>query len=1346
MYNSKMTNNNQPAFNSTSKTNKSEILRKIIPSFLILIAGLMITFVICNTEGRSSENEKRAYFELRVRDVYLRIEKRINSYEQILRSVRGLFHASEHVNRDEFNLFFNALQLDENYPGIQGVGFSKIILRDELSKHIDSVRIEGFSEYKIWPEGSREIYTSIIYLEPFRDRNLRAFGYDMFSEPVRRQAMEISRDSNDAVLSGKVTLVQETDEAMQTGFLIYLPVFRNGKPYSNVSERRENIIGWVYSPFRMNDFMYGLFGELASDLDVEVFDGKNISNETKMYDSETLLTEHTPIFTSSKILDFDGREWTVIVKSTPVLEDRLGTPTTRNILIIGIGLSLLLAVITYLIVSKKVQIEATNKERIQAKESLQESEEKYKFMFSNNPQPMWIYDLETLAFLEVNSAAVNHYDYTREEFLSMTLKDIRPEEDIEALLRDVELTRRAYNPSGEWRHVKKNGEVINVEITSHSVMFNNRKARHVMAIDITERKQIEDALKESETIFNHFMENSPYYVFFKDKDIRALRLSANYEKMLGKPLNEILGKTMDELFPSELAKKMVEDDKRILDKRETVVVEEELNGRYYTTIKFPIIIDNIPTYLAGFTIDITERKKKEIELKESEEKFRIITENSADAIFITDNQGRFLYVNNKAVQLLGYTTKEMLSFSIADISPMNRVDEYYQLLKNLLKEGYTFNEVELVKKNGETLPIDVNAVLLPNGLIYGSCRDITERMNAEKALRESEDRYRDLVENSSDLICTHDLEGNILSVNNAALKITGYSKEEVLKMNMKDILVPIYRRIFGAYLTKIKRVGQAQGLMTIQTKTGEKRIWEYNNTLRTQGVDKPIVRGMVRDITGYKKVEGELKILSRAVEQSPASIIITNIDGNIEYINPKVTQITGFTPEEVIGKNPRIFNSGEKLKIDYKVLWETISSGKEWRGEFHNKKKNGELYWESASISPIMNEKGIITHYLAVKEDITEQKRAEQEIISQKNKFAQLFDNSPVAIALSDEHNKIININEAFIELFGYAREELIDFPLNEIIVPKELKEESMAFSRATQSGRQTYKESYRQRKDGSNIFVQIIGIPILLNDKIMGIYGMYVDLTHRKDAEEKLKVAKELAEQSDKLKSEFLAQMSHEIRTPINVMLGYTNYLNELVGENKNSETNDCFRGIELASKRIIRTVDLILNAAQLQTSGYLPNFVTIDLDSDILNKLKHEYEQSAEQKGLELNYICEIKNTEITVDEYSVTQIFANLIDNAIKYTKRGKVEILLRKNNNGNIIVEVKDTGIGISKEFLPKLFVSFTQEEQGYSRSFEGNGLGLALVKSYCDINNALIEVESEKNVGSTFRVIFNNTKI
>ncbi|MDP3150606.1 MAG: hybrid sensor histidine kinase/response regulator [Ignavibacteria bacterium] len=239
----------------------------------------------------------------------------------------------------------------------------------------------------------------------------------------------------------------------------------------------------------------------------------------------------------------------------------------------------------------------------------------------------------------------------------------------------------------------------------------------------------------------------------------------------------------------------------------------------------------------------------------------------------------------------------------------------------------------------------------------------------------------------------------------------------------------------------------------------------------------------------------------------------------------------------------------------------------------------------------------------------------------------------------------------------------------------------------------------------------------------------------------EELIIAKEKAEESDKLKSDFLHQMSHEIRTPLNAIVGNADYINISIGALLDADTRECFESIDQASKRIIRTVDLILNAADLQTGGYKPNLAEVDLNSGILYKLYLEYQLPAKQKGLKFSYTCKEKETMITIDEYSVTQIFANLIDNAVKFTKDGKIEMLLGKNKMGNIMVEIKDTGVGISKEFLPSMFNPFTQEEQGFTRSYEGNGLGLTLVKKYCELNNITLEIESEKNVGSLFRIIF-----
>ncbi len=254
---------------------------------------------------------------------------------------------------------------------------------------------------------------------------------------------------------------------------------------------------------------------------------------------------------------------------------------------------------------------------------------------------------------------------------------------------------------------------------------------------------------------------------------------------------------------------------------------------------------------------------------------------------------------------------------------------------------------------------------------------------------------------------------------------------------------------------------------------------------------------------------------------------------------------------------------------------------------------------------------------------------------------------------------------------------------------------------------------------------------------KLLGqIFANAIDIV---ELEKKLIQAKEKTEQSDKLKSEFLTLISHEIRTPIFVIIGNIAVIKELFENTINDENRDLFESIELSTKRITRTIDLILNMSELRAGSYKPSFRKIDISAGILKKLVSEHKQLAANKNLELLYKCEAENTEVIADEYSITQIFANLIDNGLKYTKKGKVEVFVYNKENRELITEVKDTGIGMSEEFLARLFEPFVQEKQDYSRPYEGNGLGLALVKKYLDLNNAKIEVESKKGIGTTFRV-------
>lgn len=315
------------------------------------------------------QDEKRhlqTIFDSSAREITGDLELRMKTYEQVLRGTQGLFVASGSVTRNEFSSYVNNLNLEANYPGIQGVGFSLVVPPVQKDRHIAAIRKErlaaGIPEYNIHPAGKRDIYTSVIYLEPFSGRNLRAFGYDMYSDRelprdgdsapgLRRAAMERARDSGKPAISGKVRLLMETSETKQAGFLMYLPVYKTGMPHATIAERRANIVGWVYAPFRMDDLMAGLLDEQNAGLDLEIYDGEEMSDKTVMHDRDYFPgIRHNERFQSIKRVNIAGRNWTVAIRSRPDFEAHEDSHKQQFVVIAGIGASLLLSMLTWLLV------------------------------------------------------------------------------------------------------------------------------------------------------------------------------------------------------------------------------------------------------------------------------------------------------------------------------------------------------------------------------------------------------------------------------------------------------------------------------------------------------------------------------------------------------------------------------------------------------------------------------------------------------------------------------------------------------------------------------------------------------------------------------------------------------------------------------------------------------------------------------------------------------------------------------------------------------------------------------------------------------------------------------------
>ena len=222
--------------------------------YLVLILSISLTIFAVIQVSITIVNDAEERLDNQMTDIKNRMERRIQAYEQVLFGGKGLFTSSHMVERYEWKTFVDTQMIDERFPGIQGVGVSKLIVgKDNLEIHIDQIRKEGFPDYTVIPEGEREEYDPVVYLEPFNERNKRAFGYDMYSEPVRRHAMDLARDTGITAISGKVRLVQETDDNAQAGFLMYIPIYAKGEPTQTIEQRRAAFEGFVYAPFRMND-------------------------------------------------------------------------------------------------------------------------------------------------------------------------------------------------------------------------------------------------------------------------------------------------------------------------------------------------------------------------------------------------------------------------------------------------------------------------------------------------------------------------------------------------------------------------------------------------------------------------------------------------------------------------------------------------------------------------------------------------------------------------------------------------------------------------------------------------------------------------------------------------------------------------------------------------------------------------------------------------------------------------------------------------------------------------------------------------------------------------------------
>lgn len=709
---------------------------------------------------------------------------------------------------------------------------------------------------------------------------------------------------------------------------------------------------------------------------------------------------------------------------------------------------------------------------------------------------------------------------------------------------------------------------------------------------------------------------------------------------------------------------------------------------------------------------------------------------------------------------------------------------------NTLNIGFTteIDEYEALQpyREARTIIIGLLGILIIL-IIAGYLIIIRNHRKVTQAVTKSENYLREVFDSAADAIITTDSKGVIISFNDSASTLFGYRYNEVKGKKISDFVPDSVKASFVDYLKKTQNKKHAEELRlgrefkgkkkdgsildlriavssikhinksififscqdiseikqaALELKSGQEELEKSNLELeRSRKAALSIMHDTDRQkklteeaLTNLKISSAELHKLKRAIEQSPTTVVITDKDGVIEYVNPHFSTVTGFSYDEAIGQTPRIVKS-DKTPIElYKVLWETIKAGEIWQGELVNRKKNGEYFTEKMSISPIKNEQGEITHYVAVREDITQLKQAENKL-----KLIQYgIDNAKDSICFVDtDTGTILDTNIVAYESLGFKKEEIIGrkfwyFDIN--FLPENWPD----FVDRLKSGNKVTYESMLCTADDSLIPIEI-SASYFEFEGVNYIVAFTSDITEHKKNEEELKEAKELAESATLAKSQFLATMSHEIRTPMNAIIGLTNLA---LKTDLSPKQLDYLGKVDRSALSLLGIINDILDFSKIEAGKLNIEHVPFDLEH-VFENVANLNAAKAQDKGLEFSiHVSKDVPFYLVGDPLRIGQIITNYCSNAIKFTKKGDVFVnveLGERLPDGKLLIKfsVKDTGIGLSKEQQNKLFQEFSQADSSTTRKFGGTGLGLAISKRLAEMMGGTTWLESKEGEGSIF---------
>jgi PAS domain S-box-containing protein len=1007
-----------------------------------------------------------------------------------------------------------------------------------------------------------------------------------------------------------------------------------------------------------------------------------------------------------------------------------------------------------------------------AEAALRESEEKFSRMFDSSPVATSLTTLPDGRYLDANTAWLKLFEWSRDEVLGRTVAELNIWADPArraTLLAELQQHDTVQDFEMELR--TKSGRRVQVSWSGTRVVIGGESCLMGSALDITERKRAVSALEESQRFLQSTVNALASHIAILDEQGDIVEVNAAWQRF-ARENNAIRQHGVGENYLhvcDAAAGRFSEEATTVASGIRTIISggSDEFHLEYpchspqqkrWFIVRATRFAGAGPVRVVMAHENITERKLAEAALIREHGLHQALLDNLPDHIFFKDRESRFTRINRALAHYLGLKSpEESLGKSDADFFPVHAARQTLVDERRLMATGTPLlGLVEKLEIGGGIKWVSTTKVPLHDragnliGLV-GVSRDITENMLATTALRESRAVYHSLVSQLPVGIFQKDLAGRYVLVNPEFCRLKGTSPEHFLgKMPSEVAESERLQRDPAKPGGKYARLGEEQHRLILATGKSLAMDEEYLQLdgrkhfvhamkLPVLDADGQVIgsQGVLFDITGRKQDEEQLRKLSRAVEQSPVMALITDVNGTIEYVNQAYTAVTGYRSEEVVGKNPRILKSGRTPRVVYQQLWATITSGRTWNGELHNRKKDGTLFWEWDTISPLLDSAGNITHFIAVKEDITERKQKEQSHIL----LATAVEQAAETIIITDPQGAILYANPAFEKTTGYTRAEVLGNN------PRFLKsgQQDEDFYRqlwaAIERGETWHGHFINQRKDGTKFEEDATISPVRdAAGTIVNYVAVKRDVTREIQLEDRMRQAQKM-----EAIGTLAGGIAHDFNNILAAMFGYGYLLRQ--DTEGNAVAQEDLAEIFKAANRAKDLVQQILTFSRQREQKRQ----IVRLDSVVKEAMK--FLRASLPAQIKIEVVLAEDAPTVLADPTQIYQVTMNLATNALHAMedRPGQLTVrldpfqpeaeFLRAHLEFQQIeyarLTVADTGHGMDAKTVARIFEPFfTTKPVG-----KGTGLGLAVVHGIVQSHDGLLTVESQIGQGTTFQLYF-----